>query len=66
MSVGVSGAVHLPKDCWDRGSVVAPCTAGLAGAILAHFPGNSHLGPATVCKGAFHCAGSIKFIQEHE
>lgn len=40
--------------------LLAPGAVGLAGVILAHFPGNSHLGPATVCKGIFHCAGSIQ------
>lgn len=60
MFEGVSGAVICPEGVGTGALLLAPGAAGLAGVILAHFPGNSHLGPATGCKGVFHCAGSIQ------
>lgn len=60
MSGGVPGAVICPGTAGPGALLLAPCAAALAGVILAHFPGNSHLGPATVCKAVFHDAGCIK------
>lgn len=60
MSGGVSGAVICPESAGTGALLLPPGAAGLAGVILAHLAGNSHLGPAAVCKGVFHCAGSIQ------